>query len=142
VVIVDAVPKGPTGKLQRIGLAAQLREQLQGDYAAPQTDMERLVAQTISEVLSGVRAGLDDNFFAIGGDSLTATQVIARLNAAFRSDIPVSTVFRRPTVRELAAHFADAVTSEDPVLLEELLAELEAMPEEEALALLERGSEP
>lgn len=136
VLIVDAVPKGPTGKLQRIGLAAQFGQQLQGDYVAPQNELEQLVADTIGEVLHGVRVGADDNFFAIGGDSLTATQVVTRLNDALHADLPVSVMFRKPTVRELAVEIAGSVVVEDPALLEQLLAELEAMPEDEALALL------
>ena len=45
-------------------------------------------------------------------------------------------MFRKPTVRELAVEIAGSVVVEDPALLEQLLAELEAMPEDEALALL------
>jgi len=142
VVIVDAIPKGPTGKLQRIGLATLLADRLQDEYEAPQTALEQLVADTIREVLPGVRAGAADNFFATGGDSLTATQVMTRLNAALAADFPITMLFRRPTVRELAAGIAETLAPEDPALLDELLAELEAMPEDEALALLKDSGEP
>jgi acyl-CoA synthetase (AMP-forming)/AMP-acid ligase II len=136
VLIVDAIPKGPTGKLQRIGLASQFAEQLESGYVEPETEIEKLVAETVCEVLKRDRVGAEDNFFAIGGDSLTATQVVSRLNEAFHVEMPVVTLFRKPTVRELAAGIVDSYQPEDPELLDRLLAELEAMPEDEALALL------
>lgn len=97
VLIVDAVPKGPTGSSSASAWRRSSGQQLQGDYVAPQNAVE-LVADTIGEVLHGVRVGADDNFFAIGGDSLTATQVVTRLNDALHVDLPDVT-FRKPTVR-------------------------------------------
>jgi acyl carrier protein len=136
VLLVNAIPKGPTGKLQRIGLAALFTERLESAYVAPATEVEKLVTEAVCEVLKRDRVGVDDNFFAIGGDSLTATQVVSRLNEALHVDMSVVTLFRKPTVRELAAGIVDSFEPEDPELLDRILTELEAMPEEEALALL------
>ncbi len=137
VLIVDKIPTGPTGKLQRIGLAQQFALELEGKFEAPENDVEKLVAETIGSVLSIDRVGAEANFFAIGGDSLTANQVVLRLNDVFHSQISMVTIFRSPTVRELAQHITEAVVIEDEELLEKLLTEVEDLTESEVLALLD-----
>lgn len=89
VVFVDQIPKGPTGKIQRIGLAKKLGieslafAQPGGSTAfeAPRTAAESIVAEAWSEVLKVGRIGLHDNFFELGGDSLAAAEVITRVKA-------------------------------------------------------------
>ena len=72
ILIVRSVPKGPTGKLQRIGLHKALQEQLHFQYVEPRTDLERSVVAAIEQVLETSSVGMTDNFFALGGDSLKA----------------------------------------------------------------------
>ena len=67
-------------------------------------DTERLVAESWSQVLRRTSIGRTDNFFAMGGDSLRGTQVIARLRDTCRIELPLDTLFDHPTVPELAAH--------------------------------------
>ena len=102
VVFVDELPKGPTGKLQRIGLAERLADRLVPRFVSPGTPMETLVAETFAAVLGIERVGLHDNFFALGGDSLRGNQVLARLRAQRRADVPLMALFTYPTVAELA----------------------------------------
>src|SRR5690606_4888714 len=70
---------------------------------APTTPVEEIVAATFADVLGLERVGLDDDFFALGGNSLTATQVAARLSAALETDIGVRELFEASTVAGLAA---------------------------------------
>ena len=87
VLFVEQIPKGPTGKLQRIGLAKKLGiESLSfaqpggaSSYAAPQTPTEIMIAEIWSTVLGMDRIGIHDNFFELGGDSLAAADVIAQV---------------------------------------------------------------
>jgi oxalate---CoA ligase len=109
VVIVPAIPKGPTGKVQRIGLAERLREHLQESGGAPRTPIERMVAAIFSEVLQRDSCGVEDNFFALGGDSLRAMQVTSRVSAGFGLELPIGVVFEQPTVAELAARIAEGL---------------------------------
>jgi acyl-CoA synthetase (AMP-forming)/AMP-acid ligase II/acyl carrier protein len=109
VVIVPAIPKGPTGKLQRIGLADQLREFLQVAPAAPRNAIEDAMVKIFAEVLRSDRFGIDDNFFALGGDSLRAAQVTARLYSVFGVELYSTVVFQRPTVAELADEIAGLI---------------------------------
>jgi acyl-CoA synthetase (AMP-forming)/AMP-acid ligase II/acyl carrier protein len=89
VMFVEQIPKGPTGKIQRIGLAEKLGiESLafaqpggSAPLAAPRTPTEVAIAQVWSEVLGIGSVGLHDNFFELGGDSLAGVDVIARLEA-------------------------------------------------------------
>ncbi|RZL69632.1 MAG: non-ribosomal peptide synthetase, partial [Rhodococcus sp. (in: high G+C Gram-positive bacteria)] len=59
-------------------------------------------AAVFAEVLAVERVGLDDDFFALGGNSLIATQVVSRLGAALDTQVPVRSIFESPTVQSLA----------------------------------------
>jgi acyl-CoA synthetase (AMP-forming)/AMP-acid ligase II/acyl carrier protein len=86
IMFVDQIPKGPTGKIQRIGLAKKLGiESLSFaqpggsvQFAAPQTPTELTLAEIWGAVLGIDRIGVHDNFFELGGDSMAAADVIAR----------------------------------------------------------------
>jgi acyl-CoA synthetase (AMP-forming)/AMP-acid ligase II len=111
VVIVPAIPKGPTGKLQRIGLGEQLRQFLRPAPAAPRTGVERAVAKIFAEVLQSDGVGIHDNFFALGGDSVRATQVTARVYTVLGIELNNAAVFLRPTVAELADEIVGLIGS-------------------------------
>ncbi len=102
VVIVDEIPKGATGKIQRIGLAERLAEHLVAEFLAPRNETEAFVAELFAEVLGIERVGATDNFFALGGDSLRGVQVLARLRARRGVNLPPAALFRMPTVAEFA----------------------------------------
>jgi acyl-CoA synthetase (AMP-forming)/AMP-acid ligase II/acyl carrier protein len=115
ILFVDDLPKGATGKTQRIGLAEKFADRLKGQYVALQKEREAAVAQIYVEVLGVEQVGATDNFFALGGDSLRATQVIARIRARFDVNLSIGTIFWQSTVRELAQEIrrVTAVTDED-----------------------------
>ena len=102
VLVVDKIPKGPTGKLQRIGLADKLADQLKPSYVAPRNLVEEKLAAIWAEALGVSRIGVQDNFFALGGDSLLASRVLVEMHRVFRSDLPLSTAFQAPTIEQLA----------------------------------------
>jgi oxalate---CoA ligase len=102
ILFVDQIPKGATGKIQRIGLATKLADQLNGKFSALQNELEAEVAQIYVEVLGVEEVGATDNFFALGGDSLRATQVMARISARFDVNVTIATIFLQSNVRELA----------------------------------------
>jgi oxalate---CoA ligase len=132
VLVVDAIPKGPTGKLQRIGLVEKLRDRLATAYVAPRDDIESLVADTWQEVLGREKIGVHDNFFVLGGDSLRGARAMARLNNLFATELPVSTAFRQPTVEQLARQVRAAAAPARLAEIAAMLAEVRAMTEEEA----------
>jgi acyl-CoA synthetase (AMP-forming)/AMP-acid ligase II len=108
VLIVSEIPKGPTGKVQRIGLAAKLG--LATDAAlpraavAPRTPLEKVLTGIWAQVLQVEQVGVDDNFFALGGDSLLAIRVLTRLHEIMQVEVAASCIFEAPTVAEMAEH--------------------------------------
>jgi acyl-CoA synthetase (AMP-forming)/AMP-acid ligase II/acyl carrier protein len=103
IVIVDTIPKGPTGKVQRIGLAEALAPTLKAEYVAPTTALEAALARIWAEVLGLEEVGIHDNFFRLGGNSLLAAQVISQLRETRGVRMALSALFAMPTVAGLAA---------------------------------------
>ncbi|RBO90906.1 non-ribosomal peptide synthase protein (TIGR01720 family)/amino acid adenylation domain-containing protein, partial [Nocardia puris] len=94
-------PLNASGKLDRKALPAPVFEA--AVFRAPTTPVEEIVARTFADVLGLDRVGLDDDFFALGGNSLSATQVAARLSVALETDLGVRELFEASTVAALAA---------------------------------------
>ncbi|MEC4812715.1 MAG: AMP-binding protein [Scytonema sp. PMC 1069.18] len=137
VVFVDEIPKGATGKLQRIGLAEKLATKLRAPFVPPRTEVEKVLCEIWSEVLNVQQVGIDDNFLTLGGDSLRATQVIARLRAVFLVDIPLPKFFEVPTVMGLSQILAEhQVEAESLESLAQIMAEMEELSEEDVQRLL------
>ncbi|MGW5388459.1 amino acid adenylation domain-containing protein, partial [Nocardia sp. NPDC003963] len=109
VMVIDEVPLTPAGKLDRKALpepAFEARE-----FRAASTPVEETVARVLADVLGVERVGADDDFFALGGNSLLATQVVARLGAALNTQVPVRTLFEASVVSTLAARLEEQVGS-------------------------------
>nr|WP_272818734.1 non-ribosomal peptide synthetase [Prescottella equi] len=100
-VVLDAFPLNASGKLDRKALPEPVFEATV--FRAPTTAAEEVVAGVFADVLGVDRVGLDDDFFALGGNSLVATQVAARLGAALDAQVPVRVLFDASTVQALAA---------------------------------------
>ncbi len=138
-VILAAIPKGATGKIQRIGLAAKLAEQLKPAFVAPRDATEAAVAAIFAEVLGTTAAiGALDNFFALGGDSLRGFQALARIRNRLHADLSILDLFKEPTAAQLAARIEGARPQAPADSLEALLAEVEAISDEEAARLLQQ----
>lgn len=111
VVLVPEIPKGPTGKLQRIGLAGKLglngapspSPHKPAALRRPETVLEKKLERIWSEVLENPLGGRDDDFFQSGGDSLSAVRLLERIHAEFGKTIPMSSLFIKPTFDALAA---------------------------------------
>ncbi|MCA2221087.1 non-ribosomal peptide synthetase [Nonomuraea aurantiaca] len=101
VVVLDALPMTPNGKVDRLSLP-EPSGPVAGRGGRPRTARERQVARIFGDVLRIGDVGADDDFFALGGHSLLATQVIARLAAA-GTTVPLRTLFGQPTVAGFAA---------------------------------------
>ncbi|WP_083868826.1 non-ribosomal peptide synthetase [Nocardia niigatensis] len=105
--VLDAMPVGPSGKLDRKALPAP-EFVAAAPTRAPETELEQQVALVFGSVLGGLTPGAEDNFFDIGGNSLLATRLTAALHAEFGVELPVREVFEAPTVAGVAARLADA----------------------------------
>jgi acyl-CoA synthetase (AMP-forming)/AMP-acid ligase II len=108
VLIVREIPKGPTGKVQRFGLAARLglatSSALPRAFVAPRTRLEKVLAKGWAKILQVEQVGINDDFFALGGDSLLATHVLCQVYDIAQVELDVSQFFEAPTVAEVAHH--------------------------------------
>ncbi|HET6232844.1 MAG TPA: amino acid adenylation domain-containing protein [Longimicrobiaceae bacterium] len=100
-VTVDSIPLTPNGKVDRRALPAP--ERPADTYVAPSTPTEEALASLWAELLRAERVGSGDNFFDLGGHSLTATQMISRLRGPFGVELPLRALFEAPTLAGLAA---------------------------------------
>ncbi|MGH1412299.1 MAG: type I polyketide synthase [Pelagimonas sp.] len=89
------------------------RPQLEGDYVAPENEIERQLAEFWEELLGVQNVGVEDSFFDLGGHSLIAVRLFAKVKKAFRVDFPISVLFEAPTIRKCAALIADQVGMPD-----------------------------
>jgi acyl-CoA synthetase (AMP-forming)/AMP-acid ligase II len=108
VLIVKEIPRGPTGKVRRIGLAAELglttSPALPEKFVAPRTPLEKALARCWAEILKLERICIHDNFFASGGDSLLAVRVLCHIFEITQIEFDVSRFFKSPTIAEVAEH--------------------------------------
>jgi amino acid adenylation domain-containing protein len=102
---LEALPLKASGKVDRALLPDPSADNTIEDdvYIAPRTAVERRVVSILAELLGTERVGVNDNFFFLGGHSLLGTQLIARARDSFRVELPLRTVFDRPTAAELSA---------------------------------------
>ncbi|WP_405167778.1 amino acid adenylation domain-containing protein [Nocardia sp. NBC_01499] len=120
VVTLSALPLSPNGKLHR----AALPDPAHPDHevgARPRTPTERRIAAVWAEVLGVEEIGVDDNFFALGGDSFTALRLVRRITPT----PALIELYRQPTVRGLASLLderAVGTVDEDRDLLQQLTA--------------------
>ncbi|NKY87955.1 amino acid adenylation domain-containing protein [Nocardia veterana] len=102
VMILDSIPLSPNGKLDRTALPAPVLQAKH--FRAPASPVEEIVAGAFADTLGlHTPVGADDNFFDLGGNSLVATRVAARIGAALDTRVPVAMIFDAPTVTALAA---------------------------------------
>jgi hypothetical protein len=110
-VSIPELPLFPNGKINRAALPAP-DFNLTNEYVAPRNAVEELIAGVWAEVLDLERVSVHDDFFALGGHSLTATQVMARLFDVFHVDLGLRSLFETPTVAGLAESVNAAVREE------------------------------
>ncbi len=117
IVVVDAIPVAAGGKLDRSHLAAMLagkeedtgRDPQDTANAAARTVTQRRAAAVFAEVLGIEALGIHDDFFDLGGHSLTAMQVLGRLHRIFQIKLPIDCLFENPTVARLSQRIGEAM---------------------------------
>ncbi|HEU4562037.1 MAG TPA: amino acid adenylation domain-containing protein, partial [Longimicrobium sp.] len=117
-VAIDRIPLTANGKLDRRALPAPKAAAVGAEdgYVAPRTPVEEVLAAIWCEVLRRDRVGAGDDFFAVGGHSLRATQVVSRVREVFDVELPLRAIFEAPTLAELAARLEEIRRAGVPVL--------------------------
>jgi hypothetical protein len=102
---IPAVPQNAAGKVRREALPNPEPPPSAGS-ARPTTDLERMIEKIWCSVLELDSVGVDDGFFDMGGNSLLASKVMARLGRALGKMLSIRLVFEAPTIREMARRLA------------------------------------
>ncbi|OIJ87337.1 non-ribosomal peptide synthetase [Streptomyces sp. MUSC 14] len=123
-VALGRLPLGPTGKLDRKALPEP--EFLGEAYREPRTEAEVIITAAYADVLGVDRVGVDDDFFAVGGDSLRSIQVVARARAR-GLELSTREIFECRTASRLA-EVASARRDRVPVLAEDASGGVGPMP--------------
>jgi amino acid adenylation domain-containing protein len=136
--LLDELPRSPNGKINRTALPVTDGVESRSNFQAPETPVECKLANIWLELFGVSQVGLHDDFFQhMGGHSLLATRLISRIRDSFGVELPLRAVFRTPTVAGLAeAILQQQAASADTGVLEQLLMELEALPNDTASKLL------
>ncbi|MCP2339296.1 non-ribosomal peptide synthetase [Actinomadura rupiterrae] len=112
-VALDRLPLMPNGKLDRAALPEPV---LTGAaYRAPRTAHEEALCGLVAEVLERERVGIEDDFFALGGNSLLATRLSSRIRRRLGIEVSVRTIFEAPTVARLSTRVGPRRTSRPPL---------------------------
>jgi amino acid adenylation domain-containing protein len=112
-VVLDTIPISPNGKIDRKALPApEGATHATLGYEEPQGETEIRLAAIWAEVLQVEKVGRNDDFFDLGGHSLSAVRALSLTNAAFGTNLPVRVLFQAQTVRQLAAVVAKMTSGE------------------------------
>ncbi|OJW18055.1 amino acid adenylation domain-containing protein [Mucilaginibacter sp. 44-25] len=119
-VLLDVIPSTPNGKIDRKALPKPDYSHINrdGEYVAPRTSNEQLVAGIWEEMMGLEKVSIFDNFFQLGGRSLVAVKIMARLEQETGKRLPLATLFEYSTVEKLASRLeidAEAITWESLV---------------------------
>jgi amino acid adenylation domain-containing protein len=102
-VTVEAFPLTLNGKVDRKALPAlNIMEQMALRYVAPRTATEVALCEIWSHMLGLERVGIDDDFFEVGGESLLAMRIVAKIREKFGAEVSVMAIFEAPTIAALS----------------------------------------
>ena len=138
----DALPL-TNGKLDRKALPepSNKRPELSTAYALPTNELEKSLVQIWEEVLDVRPIGIQDNFFGLGGHSLSATRVVSRIIKQYQIEIPLPLLFQSPTIADMAA----VISKHQGKMLDErqlatILDELASLSDAEAQRLVSESN--
>jgi acyl carrier protein len=121
IVFLDEIPKGPTGKIQRIGLAEQLGLMTgleasvpdSGQFVAPRSQVEEILTEIWCKVLNLPVLSVNQRFLDLGGDSVQAARVVARLRQRLGIDLSLLDFFEAPTIAGQAVQVQTKLLQQD-----------------------------
>jgi acyl carrier protein len=128
-IFLPSLPLTANGKLDRKALPQPDASQLQGEYIAPQTELEQQIAAIWQDVLKLERVGLTDNFFELGGHSLLVIKVVSRLQLELGLQLTPQQLFQAPILGDFAAGLEQSAGQLDSSKMDRLEALFDDMEE-------------
>jgi acyl carrier protein len=142
-VLIDEMPLTQNGKVDLEALPAPTDARLgpEETYVAPRNSVEETIVDIWSQLLGVDSIGVNDNFFALGGNSILAIQLTSRLKKAFDLELQLRAIYDHQTPAALGATVVKAQAEQADVSeLTRLLAELENISEGDARTMLEAAT--
>jgi amino acid adenylation domain-containing protein len=131
---LDALPLTASGKVdrQRLPVPGRTRPALPSPYVAPRTPMEVALVRIWTDLLGIEPVGIHDAFLELGGDSLLAMRLVARVRATFQAEMPLRTLLEAPTIAAMAVAITQCLADRvDETDMARLLTEMEEPSEEQ-----------
>jgi amino acid adenylation domain-containing protein len=105
---LDSMPLTVNGKTDIKALQRQdTNERPRSSYVAPRNEEERTIAAIWQEILAKNEIGVHDNFFDLGGQSLTAVELISEIGKKIGKDMPVNILYKHPTIAKLSSYLRE-----------------------------------
>jgi amino acid adenylation domain-containing protein/non-ribosomal peptide synthase protein (TIGR01720 family) len=149
IAFLPALPRNASDKIDRRALALLAPASRAGaggsggaGYLAPRNAMEEEMAALWRDLLGVDRVGVEDDFFALGGHSLLATQLVSRLRRQLGVELPLARLFELRTLAAVSREVLDEKLAAEGEGIDDLLADLDGLSDEEALALLAAQEAP
>jgi natural product biosynthesis luciferase-like monooxygenase protein/amino acid adenylation domain-containing protein len=136
---LDVIPLTPNGKVDRRALPppTSVRSELEMTFVSPRTPAEEVVAGIWAKILGVDHIGPHDNFFELGGHSLHGVQMISQLRDIFQVELPLRSLFEKPTVESLVSDIAQLRGGREIIeAIAEVFQEIEHLSEEDIKAIL------
>ncbi len=141
-VLLAELPRTPNGKIDRRALPSPGSGSApSAAFEAPQSGLERTIAEIWESVLRRTMVGTQDNFFDLGGHSILAVQVHGRVSAALSRSFPITDLFRFPTIASLARHLTSS-TGDEGNIESAGVAAAQSRADQRRAALKRRPSHP
>ncbi|RAL24620.1 non-ribosomal peptide synthetase [Thermoflavimicrobium daqui] len=130
IIFLDKMPLNQNNKINKKALPAPsaIRPNVESEYVAPSSELEEWLTGIFAEVLHIEKVGIKDDFFELGGDSISATQVMTRIRAFLDQDAPLKLLFEHKTVAELASYFHDYEPANEVKTIQQIPRNREAFP--------------
>lgn len=114
-VLLDSLPLSPNGKIDRKALPDPAKIGIHGhsEYRAPRNSIEKRLAEIWQSILGLNKISIGDNFFQSGGHSLLAVSLMSRINNEFEAELPLASLFKSPTIEELARVLGDESSADE-----------------------------
>jgi amino acid adenylation domain-containing protein len=114
IIFISSIPVTPNGKIDRNALPSPITQniELKKNYVGPATDTEKQLTEMWQDIMGIKQISVDADFFALGGRSLLAVQIMARVAKITGKRLPISTLLNNPTIAKLSSYLnSDEVTN-------------------------------
>ncbi|WP_246258378.1 non-ribosomal peptide synthetase [Kroppenstedtia pulmonis] len=130
IIFIDEMPLNQNNKIDKkaLPIPSVMRPQVESEYVAPNNELERWLAGVFAEVLQIEKVGIKDDFFDLGGDSISATQVMTRIRVRLDQNASLELLFEQKTVARLADYFRDYQFTDEVKTIQQISRGQEVYP--------------